>query len=205
VFFFRHGIDPQPLDTISNSGSTDYPAWRERTQKEHDFRSSFVHRVILDDPLYGLVASQSVELLYGDGTTRTASTDEEGVVEVDALRGVSVKIRFGQGDEPRERLVFLDLPSVDSDVGVWQRLHNLGYGQVADPPAEPDDQNELLRMANNFAMENGLEPGLIIESPVRVALRTAHDHDMRSWPNRFEQEEALPEEVEGENDKESVS
>ena len=112
-----------------------------------------------------------VEVVFGDGTHSTATSDEQGefVVEMDLPQEVG-KVRYNLTDEePLDAVFFenffIDVKSIQTEEGVSRRLHNLGY-LVGD---------DLGQAVIAFQAAQGLDTTGISDNTTRAKLAAIHD------------------------------
>ena len=120
------GIKPKPPRKNSKKGSKEYPEWMERSKEKHDFRTGLmVLRLRIldsrDEP-----RSSLDYVLEVDGQQIKDKTDSKGIIEKRIpFNAKTATLKFD--DESIELLVQNKLAPIEKDLGVEQRLANLGF------------------------------------------------------------------------------
>jgi peptidoglycan hydrolase-like protein with peptidoglycan-binding domain len=110
------------------------------------------------------------EVIFSDGTTSTAVTDDSGllVAQTNASHETA-HIQYQNFDEDAESVhsgdFFIDVKGVDTDEGVRRRLHNLGY-LIGD---------DLRGALETFQITHGLDTTGEVDPATREKLSAVHD------------------------------
>ncbi|MEM6993625.1 MAG: OmpA family protein [Myxococcota bacterium] len=187
LFFFEGelGVLPPVAGDNSAAGSGEYPEWRKRARETHEFvAGGEIIKLVLDDPLFGLLTHVPVEVTYEDAEPETVNTDGSGAFAIKASRGRFADLSYQWQGRVVERRVFTALDDAASREGAWQRLVHLGYTPVAQPDQEPPDDDALGDAVVMFQLDHYLDAtGELDDGTVDELLR-AHDEDIRAWADR---------------------
>lgn len=188
LLFYEPGEEPpsKPGEICHEGGldgAEDCPIYNDEL---YDYRNIDVgpsptdtERVLIDDPLLGLLTGLSVSVHYQDGSTEPLTTDADGVIEVARDRGTHVKLEWETELARYDEIAFIVLDPVATASGAWQRLVNLGYLREPEP-TEPED---LERALAEFQAEHGLEPTAELDDETRQALEESVD-SATMWSER---------------------
>jgi outer membrane protein OmpA-like peptidoglycan-associated protein len=140
--------------------------------------------IVFDDPLLGVASNIEVQLTFANGRSESVKTNGDGIITVNARPGSFVDTAYErQGIQHRGR-VFLNPPDINSEAGIWQRLVNLGYARIAQPPAVPGSQLQLDMALQEFQSAFRIASRGTLDEATRHRLREAHDEDPRPWNTR---------------------
>lgn len=186
LFFERAlGILPAPPGPVSGPDDPEYPEWRRRAVETLELDvDAEVTSIVIDDPLFGVAATLTVEVTYEDRDPVQVSTDAEGRLPIDPSQGPIADLRYSWHGGEYQRRVFTAIDDVASPDGAWQRLVHLGYVRTPQPERTAPDESALGDALMSFQLDYGLEPtGEHDEATVTMLLR-AHDQDLRPWRDR---------------------
>jgi hypothetical protein len=140
--------------------------------------------LILDDPFLGLLKSVNVKFTYKDGFKTDAITDDSGMVRMAFGHGNYVDAEISTVFGRYTRRIFVLPAEIGSPDGVWQRLINLGYVSMANPPESPTTPEMLEVALEEFQADHDLSPDGKINGEVVRVLKMTHDEDRDSWSSR---------------------
>ena len=111
-----------------------------------------------------------VQVLFGDGSQGTATTNEKGEFAIDLISPQQVgRVHYQASADPADQVpfteFFIDLKDIGTDEGIRQRLHNLGY--------RPEDDLRIALLL--FQGAQGIDTTGEADDATRAKLVSVHD------------------------------
>jgi len=144
--------------------------------------------LIFDDPFLGLLKNMEVKFTYQDGFKADGVTDDKGVVRMAFGHGNYVDAEMSTRFGLCTRRIFVLTAEIETTDGVWQRLINLGYVPMKQPPESPPNPEKLEAALEEFQADHDLNPNGKINREVIAALKRVHDEDKNAWAARGSEE-----------------
>ena len=113
IFFFDGalGIQPPPPGPTSKRGSPEYPEWRSRESKTHEFTPGtrqFIE-IVLEDDKGNRVPGEAFEVRFSDGSSRTGQLGPDGTAHLTGIPRGTCHVAFPAIDQPGCELVASDV------------------------------------------------------------------------------------------------
>jgi outer membrane protein OmpA-like peptidoglycan-associated protein len=190
LFLFEHNqIAPSPQPTCPSPGCGEYLVWRSIAVETVDLDADVVLLLGSVHTRFGdPIANVSVSVQLSDGEMATMTTDEDGRIEIPVNAShVTGKITYSlaseeSGDAVVEADFFPEPAALETDEGVDQRLHNLGFAPEA-------DRVDALR---RFQRLQGIAQSGIADTDTRERLAAVHDGDDPLVPIQAPEEGIIP-------------